>query len=328
MPSVADTAVEMIEGVFPEHAGAPGQIHGGRMMEWITKAGTLAATRAARGHVVLGAMDDIDFLHSVKVGQIAILRAQVEYVGTSSLEVGVRVWAENVQTGERAVTLNSHLVFVKVGEDVRPRPVADTIAPQDAAEAGLVEAARRRREQRLARFAQKQARLADIATEPGADVRWRFESARRVSPEDALFGDTMFVGKMLMAVDEAGGILSMRYCRGLVMTACLDAMDFYSPISTHEVVTFKAGVNYVGTSSLEVGVKVLAEVPWSGEVRHACTAFLTFVHLGLDLRPRPCPPFTPATPGERRRWDEAVARRGLRLERVKRLKAALLNERG
>ena len=328
MPSIAGTAVEMIEGVFPEHAGAPGQIHGGRMMEWITKAGTLAASRVARGHVVLGAMDDIDFLHSVKVGQIAILRAQVEYVGTSSLEVGVRVWAENVQTGERAVTLNSHLVFVKVGEDVRPRPVGDTIAPQDAAEAGLVDAARQRREQRLARFAQKQARLADIATEPGADVRWRFESARSVLPEDALFGDTMFVGKMLMAVDEAGGILSMRYCRGLVMTACLDAMDFYSPISTHEVVTFKAGINYVGTASLEVGVKVLAEVPWSGEVRHACTAFLTFVHLGLDLRPRPCPPFTPATPGERRRWDEAVARRGLRLERVKRLKAALLNERG
>ncbi|MEK7385142.1 MAG: acyl-CoA thioesterase, partial [candidate division NC10 bacterium] len=212
--------------------------------------------------------------------------------------------------------------------DVRPRPVGDTIAPQDAAEAGLGDAARQRREQRLARFAQKQARLADIATEPDEDARWRFESARSVLPEDALFGDTMFVGKMLMAVDEAGGILSMRYCRGLVMTACLDAMDFYSPISTHEVVTFKAGVNYVGTSSLEVGAKVLAEVPWSGEVRHACTAFLTFVHLGLDLRPRPCPPFTPATPGERRRWDEAVARRGLRLERVKRLKAALLNERG
>ena len=328
MPSIADTVVEMVEWVFPEHAGAPGQIHGGRMMEWITKAGTLAASRVARGHVVLGAMDDIDFLHSVKVGQIAILRAQVEYVGTSSLEVGVRVWAENVQTGERAVTLNSHLVFVKVGDDVRPRPVADTIAPQDAAEAGLVDAARQRREQRLARFAQKQARLADISTEPGEDVRWRFESARSVLPEDALFGDTMFVGKMLVAVDEAGGILSMRYCRGLVMTACLDAMDFYSPISTHEVVTFKAGINYVGTASLEVGVKVLAEVPWSGEVRHACTAFLTFVHLGLDLRPRPCPPFTPATPGERRRWDEAVARRGLRLERVKRLKAALLNERG
>jgi acyl-CoA hydrolase len=86
MPSIADTTVEMIEWVFPEHAGGPGQIHGGRMMEWITKAGTLAASRVARGTVVLGAMDDIDFLPLVKVGQIAILRARVEDVGTSSLE--------------------------------------------------------------------------------------------------------------------------------------------------------------------------------------------------------------------------------------------------
>src|SRR5438309_12018633 len=134
MPSIAETAVGMIEWVFPEHAGGPGQIHGGRMMEWITKAGTLAASRVAHGTVVLGAMDDIDFLHPVKVGLIAILRAQVEYVGTSSLEVGVRVWGENVGTGERAVTLNSHLVFVKVGEDARLRPVGDTIQPGDSRE--------------------------------------------------------------------------------------------------------------------------------------------------------------------------------------------------
>src|SRR5438309_11322584 len=144
MPSIAETAVGMIQWVFPEHAGAPGQIHGGRMMQWITQAGTMAAARVAHGTVVLGAMDDIDFLHPVKVGQIAILRAQVEYVGTSSLEVGVRVWGENVGTGERAVTLNSHLVFVKVGDDARPRPVGDTIEPRDARERELVEAARRR----------------------------------------------------------------------------------------------------------------------------------------------------------------------------------------
>jgi acyl-CoA hydrolase len=133
----------------------------------------------------------------------------------------------------------------------------------------------------------------------------------------------MFPGKMLMELDEAGGILSMRYCKGFVMTACLDAMDFYSPIWTHEVVTFKAGLNHVGTSSLEVGVKVLAEKPWTGEIRHACTAFLTYVHLGTDLRPQPCRPFTPGTEAERRRWQAALARRERRLERVKRLKATL-----
>src|SRR3972149_7873841 len=138
MPSIAETVVERTEGGFPEHAGAPGQIHGGRMMEWITKAGTMAAARVARGAVVLGATDDIDFLHPVRVGQIAILRAQVEDVGTSSLEVGVRVWAENVLSGERVVTLNSHLVFVRVGDDLRPRPVPARIEARAAAAPGLV----------------------------------------------------------------------------------------------------------------------------------------------------------------------------------------------
>ncbi len=342
MPSIADTTLEMIQWVFPEHAGAPGQIHGGRMMQWITQAGTMAAARVARGTVVLGAMDDLDFLHPVKVGQIAILRARVEYVGRSSLEVGVRVWGEHVATGERSVTLNSHLVFVSVDEHAHPRPVGERIVPRDAEEAGLVEAARARREHRLARLGERAVHVKDIATDDDADFRWRFQSSRSVLPEDALFGNTMFPGKMLMELDEAGGILSMRYCRGLVMTACLDAMDFYSPIFTHEVVTFKAGLNHVGTSSVEVGVKVLAEIPWSGEIRHACTAFLTYVHLGPDpgplgsdlgplgpdIRPRPAPPFAPQTPGEQRRWQEAEARRRRRLMRVTRLKTAVSNERG
>jgi|SRR5919106_3349878 acyl-CoA hydrolase len=326
MPSIVETATEMIQWVFPEHAGAPGQIHGGRMMQWIAQAGTMAAARVARGTVVLGAMDDIDFLHPVRVGRIAILKAQVEYIGTSSLEVGVRVWGENVATGERTVTLNSHLVFVSVDDDAKPRAVSARIEPRGAAEAALVEAARARRAQRLTRFADRAQRVTDIDGAGDEELSWRFESARSVLPEDALFGNMMFPGKMLMELDEAGGILSMRYCRGFVMTACLDAMDFYTPIWSHEVVTFKAGLNHVGTSSLEVGVKVLAEKPWTGEVRHACTAFLTYVHLGDDLRPRPCRPYTPGTATERRRWQSALVRRERRLERVKRLKATLAND--
>jgi len=325
MPSIAETATELIQWVFPEHAGAPGQIHGGRMMQWIAQAGTMAAARVAHGTVVLGAMDDIDFLHPVKVGQIAILKAQVEYVGTSSLEVGVRVWGEDVATGERTVTLNSHLVFVSVDDDAKPRAVGGRIEPRDAAEAAVVEAARLRREQRLARIADRARRASDL-DDGDEEISWRFESARSVLPEDALFGNMMFPGKMLMELDEAGGILSMRYCKGFVMTACHDAMDFYTPIWSHEVVTFKAGLNHVGSSSLEIGVKVLAEKPWTGEVRHACTAYLTYVHLGPDLRPRPCRPYVPGTEAERRRWQAAQLRREHRLERVKRLKATLANE--
>jgi acyl-CoA hydrolase len=323
MPSIADTVTEMVQWVFPEHAGAPGQIHGGRMMQWIATVGTMAAARVARGTVVLGAMDDIDFLHPVKVGELAVLRAQVEAVGRSSLEVGVRVFAENVTTGRRAVTLNSHLVLIKVDEDVKPQPVPQTIEPRGAEEEALHAAALERREQRRARLTRRAERVREESDEDPTDVRWRFESARSVLPEDTLFGHLMFPGKLLMDIDEAGGILSMRYCRGHLMTACLDALDFHAPISTHEVVTFKSALNHVGSSSLEVGVKVLTEVPTTGETRHACTAYVTYVHLGPDLRPRPCPPLVPETPAEQRRWAEAVERRARRLERVKRLKASL-----
>jgi len=322
MPSIKETAVEMTQFVFPEHAGAPGQIHGGRMMEWIATAGTIAASRVARGTVALGATDDIDFLHPVLVGEIATLRAQVEYVGRSSLEVGVRVYSEDPATGRRSVTLSSHLVYVSVDEEGKPRSVKDKVVPADAGEEALVAAAVARREQRLARFARKAEKLKE-ASEEVEDFRVKFESSRIVRPNELLFRDFMFVGKLLFDIDEAGGILAVRYTRGFTMTACLDAMDFYSPVHARELLTFKAGLNHVGTTSMEIGVKVLAEVPWTGEVRHLCTAYLTFVHLGLDRKPRPAPPFTPESLGEQRRWEAAMVRREARLARVKRLKASL-----
>ena len=327
MPSINDTVTEMIQVVMPEHAGAPGQIHGGRMMEWIVAAGTVAASRVARGTVALGAMDDIDFLHPVKVGEIATLRAQVEYVGHSSLEVGVRVYAEDTAAGARALTLSSHLVFVSVDDEGKPRPVLRKIDPQGASEEALVQAALERRTRRLSRFAVKADRLGEVQDEP-EEVRWRFESTRAVLPEEALFGNFMFAGKLLTGIDEAGGILAVRYTRGFTMTASMDALDFYSPIRVREFLTLRAGLNYVGTTSMEIGVKVLAEEPWRGSVRHACTAFLTFVHVGSDRRPIPVPPFRPETPAERRRWEAASGRREARLARVKRLKASIASRQG
>jgi acyl-CoA hydrolase len=323
MLSINDTVTEMVQWVFPEHAGAPGQIHGGRMMQWIATVGNMAAARVARGQCLLGAMDDIDFLHSVKVGEIAVLRAQVEAIGRCSIEVGVQVFAENLASGQRTMTLNSHLVFVKVDEQLKPTPVPTAISPKGAAEEALFAAAQERRRHRLERLARRATTALQVRDEGEGDLRWVFESCRSVLPEDTIFGNTMFPGKLLMNIDEAGGILSMRYCHGLVMTACLDALDFYAPVSAHEVVTFKAALNHVGSASLEVGVKVLTEVPWSGEVRHACTAYLTFVHLGPDLRPQPCRRFTPESPAEKRRWAEAEERRARRLARVKRLKASI-----
>ncbi len=139
-------------------------------------------------------------------------------------------------------------------------------------------------------------------TRDAADVRWRFESARSVLPEDTLFGNLMFPGKLLMDIDEAGGILS----HALLPRPRDDRVPGRARLLRADL--HARGGDVQGRaqprrhSSLEVGVKVLTEQPHTGEMRHACTAYLTFVHLGPDLRPRPCPPFTPETPAEQRRW--------------------------
>ena len=323
MPTVRETIAEMVHYVFPQYAGAPGQIYGGRMMDWIVTAGTLAASRVARGPVALGAMDEIDFLHPVRVGDIAILRARVEYVGRTSLEVGVRVSSENAATGERQVTLSSHLAFVAIDPAAHPRPVGARIVPADPGEAGVVEAAQARREARRARLATRAERAQDVADETEG-FRWRFEQRRFVFPEDALEGTLMFAGRLLLTVDEAAGILAVRYARAPVATASIDALEFYAPIRVGEILAYRGALTRVGTRSMEVGIQVLAEAPFTDEGRHTCTAYLTFVKLrGADDGLSPLAAATEAEQGQR---EAAEKRQAVRVTRMRALRESLARE--
>jgi acyl-CoA hydrolase len=309
----------MVQYVFPQYAGAPGQIYGGRMMDWIATAGTLTASRVARGPVAVGAMDEIDFLHPVRVGEIAILRARVEYVGRTSLEVGVRVYSENATTGERHVTLSSHMAFVAIDEAARPRPIGTRIDAADATEAHVIDAAQARREARRARLAAREERARDVEDETEG-FRWRFEQRRFVFPEDALHGSLMFAGRLLLTVDEAAGILAVRYARAPVATASIDALEFYAPVRVGAILTYRGALTRVGTRSMEVEIQVLAEAPFAGDVQHACTAFLTFVKLRGAGSP------LPALGAEPRQREAADKRQAARVARVQALREGLARE--
>jgi acyl-CoA hydrolase len=329
MLSVHDTVTEMVQYVFPQHAGAPGQLYGGRMMEWIVTAGTLAASRVARGPTVLGAMDDLDFLHPVRVGEIAILRARVEWIGRSSLEVGVRVFSEDPATGARQTTLSSHLVFVAIDEGGHPRPVGEEIGPAGPggpgrkAEQAVVDAARARRHARQARFALRAHRSTE-GDQAGGGSSHRCEASRFVFPEDALSGSLMFAGRLLFMVDEMAAILAVRHARAPLATASIDALEFFAPIRVGEMLTFRGGLNRVGSRSMEVGLEVLAEAPLTGERRHTCTAYLTFVKLRASGDGLPA--LGPASGSEQRHRDAADKRQAGRRARVSALKHDLLGE--
>ncbi len=317
MPTIKETAIQMIQYVFPEYANPIGTLHGGRMMNWIMTVGGLAASKVAKGITVLGAMDSIDFINPVKLGETVVLDSQVEYVGKSSLEIGVRVHSENPETGENKITTSSHLAYVAVDKEGEPRNIWEKITPADEVEGSIYLEAQKRKEERLLRLVQREEKAKDIEDE-SKELSWKIETLRVVLPEDAFWGNFMSVGKLMMDIDETAAILAARFVRGVIVTGSIDSLDFYSPIRVGEVITLKAGLNYVGNTSLEIGIKVISENLRTGDQKHTCTAFLNFIHIGEDGRPRSIPSFTPKTPTEIRRWREAEERRKKRAERVKR----------
>ena len=120
-------------------------------------------------------------------------------------------------------------------------------------------------------------------------------------------------GVVMKLCDEAAGISAIRHSRRRVVTAAVDRMTFIQPINIGELLTCTASVNGAWRTSMEVGVRVEAEDPRTGDRRHTTTAYLTMVAIDDDGRPTPVPPLTPETEAEQRREREAEVRRRNRL---------------
>jgi acyl-CoA hydrolase len=120
-------------------------------------------------------------------------------------------------------------------------------------------------------------------------------------------------GTVMKLCDEAAGIAAIKHSRRRVVTAAIDRMTFIHPVHVGELLSCKASVNAVWRTSMEVGVRVEAENPGTGEVRHTSTAYLTMVALDEQGRPMPVPPLAPESAAEERRMREAELRRRNRL---------------
>lgn len=137
----------MTQIVMPGHTnGAAGVMFGGVMMQWIDVCAGVAAMRHCGGRVVTASIDRLDFLHPVRVSDVVVLQAQVNYTGRTSMEVGCRVETEDMQTRTRRYTTKAYLTFVAIDEAGAPRQLPPLV----------LETADDRR-----RYAQAQARRAD-----------------------------------------------------------------------------------------------------------------------------------------------------------------------
>ncbi len=140
-------------------------------------------------------------------------------------------------------------------------------------------------------------------------------------PQDANIKGNVYGGTIMKLMDEIAGTVAARHCRANTVTASIDTMNFYKPVYIGNLLFLKAAVNYVGKTSLEVGVRIEAENLRTGEIVHAGSSYLTFVALDENGRPAAAPQIMSETEDEKRRYREGAARRAKRLASVRKISA-------
>ena len=140
------------------------------------------------------------------------------------------------------------------------------------------------------------------------------ETTQLMMPQHANVLGNVFGGVILAMMDTAAGIAALRHARTVCVTASVDRVDFREPIHIGDLVVMKASVNYVGRTSMEVGVRVETEHLLTGERRHTNSCYLTFVAIDRNGKPVPVPPIKPETPDQVRRYEAAKQRRARRLQ--------------
>jgi acyl-CoA hydrolase len=140
------------------------------------------------------------------------------------------------------------------------------------------------------------------------------ESANLMMPQDANVLGHVFGGAILSMMDKTAAVAAIRHARSTCVTVSVDRVDFREPIHVGDLVVMKASVNYVGRTSMEVGVRVEAEDLITGSRRHTNSCYVTFVAVDRNGRPIEVPLVVPETEAEKRRYEAAIERRRRRLE--------------
>lgn len=152
--TASQSEIEMTQLVLPNDTNILGNLLGGQLMHWIDIAGAMAASRHSNKVVATVALDSLDFRHPVRLGEMVILKARLTWVGRTSMEVSVKVYAENMKTGNTILTNKAFITFVALNDDGSPTEVPLLILETEEEKKNNREAAKRR-EYRLKRKSKK-----------------------------------------------------------------------------------------------------------------------------------------------------------------------------
>ena len=145
------------------------------------------------------------------------------------------------------------------------------------------------------------------------------ETRYLLMPHQANPHGNAFGGAIMAWIDMVASMAAQRHCGREVVTLSVDSLIFKKPIYVGDNVVLKSSVNYVGNTSMEVGVKVIKEDPYSHEQIITTTSYLTFVSLDINKRPAVVIPISPETEEEKRRYKNAKLRVNIRKEILKKI---------
>jgi acyl-CoA hydrolase len=149
-----------------------------------------------------------------------------------------------------------------------------------------------------------------------------------MTPDTANFAGNVHGGTILKLLDQVAYACASRYAGCYVVTMSVDRVTFRQPIHVGELVSFLASINHTGTSSMEVGIKVVAENIRTQEVRHVNSCFFTMVAVDESRKPVAVPPLRPFSADQKRRFEAAVVRKQWRQEMEQRAAEAGLSSGG
>ncbi|XP_071331854.1 cytosolic acyl coenzyme A thioester hydrolase isoform X3 [Trachinotus anak] len=323
-PCEVASSLQLCRIMRPDDANIVGNVHGGIILKMIEEAGCIVSTRhcnTQNGDRCLAALvrvEKTEFLSPMFIGEVSHVTAEITYTSKHSLEVQVKVMAENILTGAKRLANKAALWYVpcslqNVDKIMEVPPIKYASAEQE-------EEGRKRYEAQKMERLESKARIEEVVpAPPNPDDPAKEQHTvgfsqssliHLVGPSDCTLHNYVHGGVTMKLMDEVAGIVAARHCSTNVVTASVDAINFHRKIKKGCVVTVTGRLTFVSNKSMEIEVLVDASSLVETETvkYRAVSAFFTFISLDKDNKPLPVPPLKIEGEEEQRRFEEGKAR--------------------
>ncbi|XP_027872215.1 cytosolic acyl coenzyme A thioester hydrolase isoform X1 [Xiphophorus couchianus] len=310
--------------MLPDDANIMGNVHGGIILKMIEEAGSIVGTRhcnAQNGDRCLAALvrvEKTEFLSPVFIGEVVHVSAEITYTSKHSLEVQVKVIAENILTGAKKLANKAALWYVPCS--LQNVDKITEVPPIEYASAEKEEEGRKRYEAQKIDRMETKARGEEVMPprpnpEDAAKERHTVGFSQSslihlVGPSDCTVVDFVYGGVAMKLMDEVAGIVAARHCNTNIVTASVDAINFHRKIRKGCVVTVTGRLTFVSNRSMEIEVLVDADSLMEKQIGkyRAVSAFFTFISLDKENKPLNVPPLKIEGDDEQKRFEEGKSR--------------------